>query len=89
MKEDGIDISAHTSNNITEYMDISFDYVITVCDHAKESCPHFPTHATKIHCNFPDPAKATGTAAEIKEEFDRVRKMIRDFSADFVQKNLN
>lgn len=89
MKEDGIDIAAHTSNNINEYLDISFDYVITVCDHANESCPHFPTHATKIHYNFPDPAKATGTTAEIKEEFRRVRNMIKDYSADFVHNNLN
>ena len=45
MKEDGIDISKHTSNNIDEYFDIDFDFVITVCDNAKERCPFFPTNA--------------------------------------------
>ena len=46
MKEDGIDISHHTSNNIDEYRNIDFDFVITVCDNAKERCPFFPTKAT-------------------------------------------
>ena len=45
MKEDGIDISQHTSNNIEEYLNIDFDFVITVCDNAKERCPYFPTKA--------------------------------------------
>ncbi|MET3113559.1 arsenate reductase [Pedobacter sp. CG_S7] len=88
MKEDGIDISAHTSNNINEYLDIDFDFVITVCDNAKESCPYFPTNAKKFHYNFPDPAKATGTEEEIKEQFRTVRKMIRAYSEKFIQENL-
>ena len=58
MQEDGIDISMHTSNNVNEYRDIDFDYVITVCDHAKEVCPYFPSNAALFHYNFPDPAKA-------------------------------
>jgi arsenate reductase len=45
MKEDGIDISQHTSKNIEEYLNIDFDFVITVCDNAKERCPYFPTKA--------------------------------------------
>ena len=65
MKEIGIDISSHSSNNITEYLDVNFDYVITVCDNAKERCPYFPTKAVKLHYNFPDPAKAIGTEDEI------------------------
>src|SRR6516225_9826813 len=64
MAEDGIDISNHTSNNITEYSDIPFDFVITVCDHAKERCPFFPGSAQLFHENFPDPAKVTGTEEE-------------------------
>jgi arsenate reductase len=84
MKEDGIDISRHTSNNINEYRDIAFDFIITVCDHAKESCPYFPTQAVKLHYNFPDPAKATGTEEEIKEQFRSVRQMIRDYTQLFV-----
>ena len=54
MKEDGIDISSHTSNHVDEYRDIDFDFVITVCDHAREVCPYFPTNAMKFHHNFPD-----------------------------------
>ena len=73
MKEDGIDISNHTSNNIDDYRNIDFDFVITVCDNAKERCPFFPTKAQKFHYNFPDPAKAIGTEEEILQEFRTVR----------------
>ena len=84
MKEIGIDISGHTSNNITEYLGIDFDYVITVCDNAKERCPYFPTKAVKLHYNFPDPAKAIGTDDEINEQFRAVRSLIRDYCEQFV-----
>jgi arsenate reductase len=84
MKEIGIDISGHTSNNITEYLGIDFDYVITVCDNAKERCPYFPTKAVKLHYNFPDPAKATGTNDEINEQFRAVRSLIKDYCEQFV-----
>ena len=88
MKEDGIDISHHTSNNIEEYRNIDFDFVITVCDNAKEHCPIFPGTAQKFHHNFPDPAKATGTEEEILEEFRKVREMIKDYSRKFVEDHL-
>jgi arsenate reductase len=89
MKEDGIDISQHTSNNIDEYFNIDFDVVITVCDNAKERCPFFPTKAKKFHQNFPDPAKATGTEEEILEQFREVRQMIKSYSQQFVSDNLS
>ena len=88
MKEDGIDISKHTSNNIDEYFNIDFDFVITVCDNAKERCPFFPTKAKKFHYNFPDPAKAIGTEEEILKEFRIVRQLIKEYSENFVQENL-
>lgn len=88
MKEDGIDISGHTSNNIDEYGDITFDYVITVCDNAKEHCPFFPGKAQKFHNNFPDPAKAVGAEEEVMDEFRRVRGMIKEYCKDFVGENL-
>jgi arsenate reductase len=88
MKEDGIDISHHTSNNVNEYRDIDFDFVITVCDNAKERCPYFPSLAQKFHYNFPDPAKATGTEEEILQEFRRVREMIKTYSKEFVEAHL-
>lgn len=83
MKEDGIDISSHTSNHIDEYAGIDFDYVITVCDHAKESCPIFPSSAQQLHHNFPDPAKATGSEEEIMQVFREVRKMIKEYCLQF------
>jgi arsenate reductase (thioredoxin) len=88
MKEDGIDISNHTSNNIEEYRNIDFDFVITVCDNAKENCPYFPSNAIKFHNNFPDPAKAKGTEKEIFEQFSVVRQMIKEYSEEFVGVNL-
>jgi arsenate reductase (thioredoxin) len=88
MKEDGIDISHQTSNNINEYRDIDFDYVITVCDNARERCPYFPSKAEKFHYNFPDPAKATGSEEEIMGKFREVRQMIKDYSREFVENHL-
>ena len=88
MKEDGVDISTHTSNNINEYRDIDFDLVITVCDHAKENCPFFPGRAKKFHHNFPDPAKATGTEEEILKAFRETRDLIKDYCREFVLENL-
>lgn len=85
MKEDNIDIGSHTSNNILEYKDIDFDYVITVCDHAKEVCPYFPSNAEKFHHNFPDPSKLKGTEEEIHTEFVRVREMIKSYCSEFVK----
>lgn len=88
MKEDGIDISNHTSNNVNEYQNIDFDYVITVCDNAQENCPYFPSSAKKFHYNFPDPAKATGTEEEIMAQFRLVREQIKSYCKNFVAENL-
>ena len=88
MAEEGIDISKNTSNNMSEYFEIDFDFVITVCDNAKERCPYFPTQAKKFHYNFPDPAKATGTEAEIMAEFRSVRELIKTYCKNFVAENL-
>jgi arsenate reductase len=88
MKEAGIDISTHTSNNVLEYSNIDFDFIITVCDHANEKCPVFPSKAIKFHYNFPDPAKATGTEAEIIEIFKKVRGMIKEYCKAFTEKHL-
>lgn len=82
MEEDGIDISSHTSNNVEEYRDMVFDYVFTVCDNARERCPVFPARVEVVHHNFPDPAKAVGTEAEIREQFADVRDMIKEYTFD-------
>jgi len=83
MAKDGIDISDHTSNHIDEYRDIAFDFIITVCDHAQENCPYFPSQATRLHQNFTDPAKATGTEEEITTAFRQVRDQIKAYCQQF------
>lgn len=88
MKEDGIDISGQTSNNVNEYRSIDFDYVITVCDNAKERCPFFPSGAQKLHYNFPDPAKATGAEAEIMAAFRKVRQQIKEYCKSFIEQHV-
>jgi arsenate reductase (thioredoxin) len=88
MIEDGIDISNHTSNNVNEYLAVKFDFIITVCDHANEVCPVFPSSAKKFHFNFPDPAKVTGVEEEIVLEFRRVRELIKVYCKEFVTLNI-
>lgn len=88
MAEDGIDISRHTSNHADEYAHIDFDYVITVCDHAHESCPVFLGKAEKIHHNFTDPSKASGTAKDLIEAFRGTRNEIKEFCKQFVDEKL-
>ena len=88
MAEDGIDISHHTSNNVEEYLGINFDFIITVCDNAKERCPYIPGKAKRFHRDFTDPAKAKGSEEEIKEQFRKVREEIKEYSRAFVNVNL-
>ena len=85
MAEDGVDITHHTSNHVDEYTAVPFDYVLTVCDHANEACPIFPSTAIKLHHNFPDPAKATGTDEEIMQQFRAVRDQVKAYAQDFVR----
>ncbi len=84
MKADGIDISNYISNNIDEYRGQNFDYILTVCDNAKERCPYFPSNAVKFHQNFPDPPKFVGTEEEVITEFARVRDLIKVYCKEFV-----
>ncbi len=88
MKEDGIDITGHTSNNLNEYLEIPFDYILTVCDHAKERCPFFPGKATQLHHNFFDPSKVQGTDAEIHAAFLKAREEIKAYCHNFVKEKI-
>lgn len=88
MKEDGIDISTHTSNQIDEYWDVDFDLMLSVCDHAKENCPFVPGNAKRFHFNFPDPAKAVGTEDEIMDQFRAVREMIKNYCRNLISENI-
>lgn len=84
MLEDGIDVSSQTSNTIDAYTDLSFEYVITVCDHAKESCPLFPSQTKTLHYNFTDPASAKGSNEEVLQTFRNVRDEIKRYCKNFI-----
>ncbi|HEX9974898.1 MAG TPA: arsenate reductase ArsC [bacterium] len=85
MKEDGVDISSHTSKDVDQFIRQKFDYIITVCDNAKEHCPFFPGQAERIHWSFEDPAAATGAETEILAEFRKVRDQIRERIKKFLR----
>jgi arsenate reductase (thioredoxin) len=86
MKELGIDISSHRSKHVDEFQGQSFDYVLTVCDNARENCPIFPGHAERIHNAFEDPTALQGTEEERLAHFRRVRNEIRDYLKTFPAK---
>ena len=88
MHDDGIDISHHTSNKIEEYSNLDFDYIITVCDHAKENCPYLPSTAKKFHHNFPDPAKWEGSDEDIIQQFRKVRDLVKIYCEKFIEENI-
>ena len=77
MREVGIDISGHRSKSVDEFTDQQFDYIITVCDNARESCPVFPGNAKRIHWSFDDPAAVQGDEQTRLAAFQRVRDEIR------------
>jgi len=79
MAEADVDISDHTSKQIDDLDGIEFDYVVTVCDNAREQCPVFPGRAKLVHKAFDDPYFATGSEEEIMAEFRRVRDQIKNF----------
>ena len=79
LKEDGLDITHHTSNHVDEYAHLRFDLILTVCDHAKEHCPWIPGDALRIHHNFTDPSKVTGSTEEIHAAFKNTREEISDY----------
>jgi arsenate reductase (thioredoxin) len=83
MKEIGIDISGHRSKAVDEFAGRQFDYVLTVCDNAKEACPIFPGHANRLHHNFEDPAEAQGSEEQRLSAFRCVRDDIRAFLRGF------
>ncbi|MCX6228245.1 MAG: arsenate reductase ArsC [Bacteroidia bacterium] len=89
MKEDGIDISNHTSDSVSKYLDEAWDYVITVCGGANESCPAFIGNVkNRLHIGFDDPSHATGTDEFIWSEFIRVRDEIKKGFYEFYSKEI-
>lgn len=88
MKEAGIDIAKHTSNHVNEYKEVPFDFIITVCDHAKENCPYIPSNAKRFHHNFSDPSKVKGSEEEIANAFRKTRDEVREYSKKFIEENL-
>ena len=90
MKDDGIDISHHTSNNVNEYIDIDFDIILTVCDHAFENCPYIPSkNALRLHHNFVDPSKIEGTTAKINKAFMNTRDEIKNYCSKLINTHIN
>src|SRR5689334_7854301 len=81
----GIDISSHRSKSLQEYIKQPFDYVITVCDNAAESCPVFPGKAQRIHWSFPDPAAIEGNHEDILASFVSVRDGLEAKFSEFVK----
>jgi len=89
MKEKSVDISNSTPKNVDQFLDQSFDYVITVCDHAKENCPVFYGDVKhQLHIGFEDPADATGTEEEILTVFRNVRDKIQADFGNFYRESL-
>lgn len=88
MLEIGIDISTHRSKSVDEFAGQAFDTVITVCDHARESCPVFPTVTRRIHWCLDDPAAVQGTEDRRLAEFRRVRDQLRALLRQFAQEPL-
>lgn len=84
MKAAGVDISQHTSDSVEQYLNETWDYVITVCGGANEQCPMFTGKVThRLHIGFDDPSEATGTPEFIEAEFIRVRDEIKDAFTTF------
>jgi len=83
MRELGINISGHRSKSVDQFLGQPFDYVLTVCDHAKESCPIFPGNVITVHENFEDPAAFEGSEEERLGRFRRVRDEMRAFLRSF------
>jgi arsenate reductase len=89
MKEAGIDISRHTSDSVEMYLDQEWDWVITVCGGANESCPAFQGHVKhRLHIGFDDPSHAVGTDQFIWSEFIRVRDEIKEAFWRFYLENI-
>ena len=86
MNDDGVDISHHTSNNVSEYGSINFDIILTVCDHANENCPFIPSkNAIRIHHNFSDPSKIIGTKEDIESAFLKTRNEIKGYCKNLIE----
>jgi arsenate reductase len=83
MREVGIDISGHRSKSVDEFSRQQFDYVLTVCDNAKETCPIFTGQTTRLHHSFDDPAELKGSEEERLALFRRVRDQLRQYLRDF------
>ena len=88
LKEDGVDISSHTSNHVDEYAGVPVDFIITVCDNAQERCPYFPSTALRFHHNFSDPSKLKGSAGEVNSAFRKTREEIKAWCKEWVDNNL-
>lgn len=88
MREIGIDVAGAESKHLDRFLGDPWDYVITVCDQAREACPLFPGGREQLHWSFPDPAAASGSAAERLAAFRRVRDLIRARTETFLHERV-
>lgn len=89
MREAGIDISRHRSKSIEEFLGQDFDYVITVCDNAREHCPVFPAETRRVHWSIEDPAAVQGTEEERLEAFRSARDELQNRLQAFIQEEFS
>jgi arsenate reductase len=85
MAEVGVDISEHRSKSAMEFIGQEFDYVVTVCDNAKQTCPVFPGHYEKLHWSLDDPAEAEGSEEDKLRVFRKIRDKIKDNVLTFIK----
>ena len=85
MREAGVDLSAQRSKHVNELANVPFDYVVTVCDHANETCPMFPGKTKRIHVGFDDPPRLAKDARSEEEALSHYRR-VRDEIKSFVQR---
>lgn len=85
MREAGVDISGQHSKNVSEVLQQRFDFVITVCDSAKEACPYFPGGVQRLHWSFSDPAAASGAHEQRLVVFRQVRDQIAEYMRSFIR----
>ncbi|QIP14214.1 arsenate reductase ArsC [Spirosoma aureum] len=91
LAEDGIDIAHYTSNPVDDYRHIPFDFVLTVCDKAREQCPFFPAVGQRFHQSFPEPSHMKGQNADAEAKltaFREVRDMIKNYSQEFISNHI-
>ena len=89
MSDVEIDISKYTSNQLQEYKDIEFDFIITICNHSRENCPYFPSKAKRFHQHFDDPSKIDGVNDRVIMAYVETRDALEVYVKGFIEKEFD